>query len=307
VYVYSTDATPVVVATNDVVMPNLSTVFNTLTSAKTYAILVVAENAGSTSPSSSLTINPNVANITASAAGTQVTTTVALLLKYSWHQASGTTADATGSVGVVPDASGNNRQFLQQAAASQMKKVVDGALTVLRSTGTTQGYLDASTRRVLPFNSSYTKMVVFNTSGNTIDTQNNYMPTYGTGSVSLLWLFGANLQATSQGNFVPEVNTTFVPAFNKWYAIFFTCDMATKAGRIYANTTAGTATLLGSGTMTNSFITSDSQTGLFALNGNAFGVMGSLIEAATWNIALTAAQVQTEITELNQRYPTLAL
>jgi hypothetical protein len=221
------------------------------------------------------------------------------------------------------DSSGNTpaRNLITGTTVATQAKVCPSGVFIVGSTPpivyktstASIGFWDVSGARMLPLvttgnGASYTKMALFmfvDLGGFT-----NVISTMGSGpnSIGLVWRYGpAPLPAnafytSSQPSFAVDVTTTFTPVVNAPYALYITYDNTNKTQVLYVNRVPGAALSTYSGTV-NSPMLVDAPTGIMTLPGGGNGIIGEILEANTWSVALTAAQVQQHFNGLKTTYP----
>jgi hypothetical protein len=221
-----------------------------------------------------------------------------------------TLSGATSNITAWADQSGNARSVSSPAAANFPLKTLNAAGTsVVRMTTGAQGFTDAVNQRLLPRNSDYTKMVVFQhnataeiTSGNA-----NYFSAYGANTTSLLWRNGTTT-IIANTNFTTATSSNEIQSLpivaGRWYAVFVVFNNTAKTQTMYFNNLAGSVTTIGS-SINAQPLTVDGGCGIGALADMSSGGLADYLEVATWNVALTNGQCAGAVARLASTYPTL--
>jgi hypothetical protein len=227
----------------------------------------------------------------------------------------------TTSVSSWQDQAGSARNLISPSSANFPTKTLNAAaITVIRNGTTTvnsvttaNGFVDVVNARIMPRNSDYTKMIVFNHVAqgditNPVYPSANYFSTFGaTGNCALMWRNSGNaLIATSNFStfLTPEITGPPLVA-GRWYTAFVTFNNTTKMETLYLNGTQGSVQLIGTFGFASA-LTIDGPTGVLMLSDVSNSIQGDCLEVATWNVALTHGQVAAVVNRLAATYPSIA-
>jgi hypothetical protein len=260
-----------------------------------------------------IAVKDALGTITSSNPSVKTFTTALEPTKYASFKASvglslsGTTTNISNWV----DQAGGLRSIASPAVANYPLKTLNASgLTVVRVIAGNQGFLDVAGVRIMPRNSDYTKMVVFmhtNASDITSAAPANYFSTFGAvGNVSLMWRnSGTSIQIATNFNTFQngELNSGLGLTAGRWYAAFHTFNNTTKEQALYINKVQGAIVSQVATASNGVALTVDGATGVCMLSDSNNGAPADYLEVATWNIALTHAQVAGVVTRLGAAYP----